>query len=148
MCVCLCTETYVCVCLRAHVCVCLWSRVISPPWPTLHWGCSTSLFFRALLIKVQFCTGMCVCPSLLVWFRLSGPRYTESDNLSEVFCFGSDSVLSIVSPSAPNVCMCRICVCDYLHWPSHGLCGWPCSYARHTHPFDRGPAVILLLVLR
>ena len=59
---CLCTETYVGVSLRAHVCVCLYSCVPSPPWPTLHWGCSTSLFFRALLIKFWFgFVQACVC---------------------------------------------------------------------------------------
>ena len=126
------TQEHVCVSMHRDICVCVFAcTCMSLPVVSRNF---TSLAYPALgplnqpLLQstsdqglVQFCTGMCVCPSLLVWFRLSGPRYTESDNLSEVFCFGSDSVLSIVSPSAPNVCMCRICVCDYLHWPSHGF---------------------------
>jgi len=41
-----------------------------------------------------------VCPSLPVWLRFSGSRHTESDNLSEVFCYRSDLILSIVSHSS------------------------------------------------
>ena len=113
---CLCTETYVCVCLRAHVCVCLLSCVPSTPWPTLHWGCSTCLFFRALLIRFWFSfVQACVCPSVLVWFWLSGARHAESGNLSEVFCFGSDSILSIVSPlPRMYVCVTYVCVTIYI----------------------------------
>ena len=90
---------------------------------------------------------MCVSPRVLVWFQLSGPWHAESGNFSEVFCFGSDSILSIVPHSAQNVCMRRICGCDCLLRPSHNLCRWPHSRLQHTHPFYRHSAWVLLLVL-
>ena len=55
-----------------------------------------------------------MCQSVLVWFRLSGPRHAESGNLSEVFYFVSDFILSIVSDCAQNVCVHRIYVIVYI----------------------------------
>ena len=93
---------------------------------------------------------MCVSVCVLEWFRPPGSGHTESVNLSVIFSFGcgSGSILLIVPKGAPYVCMRRICVCDCLHRPSHGLCSWPRSHAWRAHSFYGGSALVLLLVLR
>jgi len=61
VCVCALRHMFVCVCVHMYVFACVLAFP-SPPWPTLHWGCSTSLFFRALLIKFWFSfVQTCVC---------------------------------------------------------------------------------------
>ena len=61
VCVCALRHMFVCVCVHMYVFACVLA-FHSPPWPTLHWGYSTSLFFRALLIKFWFSfVQACVC---------------------------------------------------------------------------------------
>ena len=120
--VCVSVHQDICLCVFAYICMC--SPVVLRNFTSLKYP-ALGLFNQPLFQStsdyglVQFCSNICVCPSFLVWFWFSGSQYTESDNLSEVFCFGSDSILSIISPSAPNVCMCHTWTCDYLHWLFH-----------------------------